>query len=71
MFTNNSMIWQMEDRGSHHEPAYHDHKEAMKWHSHYGHHTMDMIQWTHQNNKIPWNRRSHHGLACPPFTPSQ
>ena len=46
MTTNNTIIWQMEDRGSHQEPAYHDHKEAVKWHSHYGHHTRDMIQWT-------------------------
>jgi len=52
MFTNNSMICQMEDRGSHHEPAYHDHKEVVKWHSHYGHHTRDMIQWIHQKNKV-------------------
>ena len=52
MFTNNSMICQMEDRGSHHEPAYHDHKEVVKWHSHYGHHTRDMIQWMHQKNKV-------------------
>lgn len=46
------MIFQIEDRGSHHEPTYHDHKEAVKWHSHYGHHTRDMIQWMHQRNKV-------------------
>ena len=42
---------QTEDRGSHHEAAYHDHKEGVKWHSHYGHHTRDMIQWMHKQTK--------------------
>ena len=70
MITNNPMICQMEDRGSHYKIAYHDHKEAVKWHSHYGHDTRDMIQWAHQKNKSPWNRRSHHETTCPPFTPS-
>lgn len=51
MITNNSMICHMEDRGSHQEPSYHNHKEEVKWHSHYGHYTKDMIQWTHQKNK--------------------
>ena len=45
MITNNSMIWQMEDRGSHQEPAYHDHKEASEvafpsWPPHQGHDPM-------------------------------
>lgn len=49
MITN--MIFQMKDRGSHQEPAYHDHKEEVKWHYHYGHHTRDMIQEAYQKNK--------------------
>ena len=51
MITNNSMICQMEDRGSHQEPAYHDHKGAVKWHSHYGHQTREMVQQTIENIK--------------------
>jgi len=41
----------MEDRGSHHEPTYHVHRDVAKWHSHYSHHTKDMIQWMHQETK--------------------
>ena len=40
-----------------------------KWHSHYGHHTWEMVQKVYQTNN-PWNRRSHHEPACPPFAPS-
>jgi len=64
------ILLQMEDMGSHHEPVYHDHKEETKWHSHYGHHTRDMIQWMNQEIKSPCNKKSHHKLAYPPFAPS-
>ena len=52
MITNNFMIWQMEDRGSHYEPAYHVHKGAVKWHSHYGHQTREMVQKKIDNQEV-------------------
>ena len=44
-------------------------RKEVKWHSHYGHHTRDMVQKVYQIES-PWNRRSHHELACPPFASS-
>ena len=62
---------QMQDRGAHQEPTYHDHKEESEvafplWPPHQGYGP----RGTSKKIKSPWNRRSHHEPTCPPFTSS-